>query len=111
MSTQKSLSLLGRCVRSDTDDPMRSPILINKTESQMLHIHGKRPGRPRLRWIEEAVKTTFDKCKSQYTLDGTSLEHQSFNKVDQNQMKIIIRSAESRNSPFDRKVETNQTHQ
>ena len=78
----------------------------------MLHIHEKRQGRPRLRWIEETVKTAFDICKSQYTLDGTSFEHQHFNKFDQNQMKLVIHAAETRNSPFDRKKETtNQTHQ
>ena len=50
--------LLGHVIRADKNDPMRMPTINDRLETP--GVHWKRVGRPRLGWVKENCKWTFE---------------------------------------------------
>ena len=50
--------LLGHLIRADKNDPMRMPTINDKLETP--GVHWKMVGRPRLGWVKENCKWTFE---------------------------------------------------
>ena len=129
--TEKTLTLLGHCIRCPKTDPMNDPIFISKDKHQISHMYTKLVGHPRLRWVDETFKTAFEICKTRYTLDGSTQEeeiwitvdtedgdvtyepffstkemnmkYQEFDKFNTNHIKLISKTADERKYPFERK--------
>ena len=75
MLKDKQVSLLAHCIRAERTDPLRIPIL-RMTDSRLIEIPDKRVGRPRVRWVDEAFKSAFEKISPNRIFDKSKFEHQ-----------------------------------